>query len=134
MIRAGDGVAVEPSGRYLLVSVREIRWRLFRLPLDGGAEEEINPHGADLVQDTERTLSQAALSTDGRLLLSLQPRDSWFNPPGLLDTATGRITRLPSDDSSDYHAMAWLPDGQIAALHYGLNATLWRFQPTMPAR
>lgn len=59
----------------------------------------------------------------------LSPRDSWFNAPGLLDTATGRVTRIASDDVSDYHSMAWLPDGRILALRVGLRSTLWKFQP-----
>jgi hypothetical protein len=47
------------------------------------------------------------LRRHGRLLLPLQPRDSWFNAPGVLDMATGRLTRLPSDDVSD-SAHSWL--------------------------
>jgi hypothetical protein len=62
-------------------------------------------------------------------LFPLQPLDSWFSPIGLIDTATGRITRVASDDVSDYHSMAWLPDGRILALHVGLRSTLWKFQP-----
>jgi hypothetical protein len=68
----------------------------------------------------------AALGADGRLLVPLT--DAWFNHPATLDTLSGRITRLPSDDVSDYHSMAWLPDGRIMALHVGLRSTLWRFQ------
>jgi hypothetical protein len=59
--------------------------------------------------------------------------DSWFNRPGVLDMNTGRVTRLPSDDASDYHAMSWLPDGRIMALHIGLRSTIWKFQPEAPA-
>jgi hypothetical protein len=47
----------------------------------------------------------------------------------LLDMATGRLTRIASDDVSDYHSMAWLPGGRILALHVGLRRTLWKFQP-----
>ncbi len=127
MIRAGDSVAADPAGRYLVISVEESAVaRLFRWPLDGGAEQQMTARGPDPFKDE---LSPSALSADGRLLLPLQPRDSWFNPPSLLDTTTGLLTRLPSDDSSDYHSMAWLPDGQIVALHIGLRSTLWKFQP-----
>ena len=75
------------------------------------------------------SLSPNALSADGRLLQPLEPVDSWFNPPGLLDTATGRITRIVSDDESDYKSMAWLPDGRMMALHIGVRSTLWKFHP-----
>ena len=47
----------------------------------------------------------------GSCIRSLR-RDSWFNAPGLLDTATGRITRLAADDVSDY-PLCLLPDGRI---------------------
>ena len=47
--------------------------------------------------------------------------DSWFNAPGLLDTATGRITRIASDNVSDYKSMNWVPDGRILAMHIGLR-------------
>ena len=56
------------------------------------------PHGS---------LSPGALSADGRLLHPLSARDSWFNAPGLIDTA----------------------DGRILALHDGLRSTLWKFHP-----
>jgi serine/threonine protein kinase len=52
-----------------------------------------------------------------------------LRPEDILITRDGRITRLPSDDVSDYHSMTWLPDGRIMALHVGLRATPWRFQP-----
>jgi hypothetical protein len=50
----------------------------------------------------------------------------------MLDTAAGRLTRLSSDDVNDYQSMAWLPDGQIMALHNGVRSTLWRFQSAEP--
>jgi len=43
--------------------------------------------------------------------------------------ANGRVTRIASDDVSDYHSMAWLPDGRILALRVGLWSSLWKFQP-----
>jgi len=51
-----------------------------------------------------------------------------LKPENILITRDGRITRLPSDDVSDYHSMTWLLDGRIMALHVGLRATQWRFQ------
>jgi hypothetical protein len=39
------------------------------------------------------------------------PPDSWFNPPVVIDTATGHITRIPSDNQSDYRSMGWISDG-----------------------
>jgi len=126
---AAGGVIVtaDPSGRQLVISANESsKFRLFRVPVDGGSEQEIAaPAGSIALMS--RFLSPNALNADGRLLHPLQ--DSWFNAPGLLDTATGRITRIASDDVSDYQSMAWLPDGRILALHIGLRSTLWKFQP-----
>jgi eukaryotic-like serine/threonine-protein kinase len=129
MIRAGDSVAMDPSGRYLLICANEAsKSRLFRLPLEGGAETEVNLDPKQPLMGTW-FLSPSSLNADGRLLFPLQPLDSWFSPIGLVDTATGRVTRLATDDVSDYHSLAWLPDGRILALRVGLRSTLWRFQP-----
>jgi hypothetical protein len=62
-------------------------------------------------------------------LQSLHTPDSWFNSPGLIDTTTGRVTRIASDDVSDYKSLAWLPDGRIMALHIGVRSSLWKFRP-----
>ena len=129
MIRAGDSVVADPTGRYLVISQSEAsKTRLFRVPLDGSPESEIRLDPSQPLMGTW-FLSPNSLSADGRLLFPLQPRDSWFNPPGLIDTATGRVMRIASDDVSDYHSMAWLPDGRILALRIGLRSTLWRFHP-----
>jgi hypothetical protein len=129
MIRAGDSVAADPSGRQLVISVTEsAKFRLFRVPVEGGTEQEIVTDGSIPLMGGP-SLSPNALSADGRLLQPLESLDSWFNAPALLDTATGRITRIASDDVSDYKSMAWLPDGRILALHVGLRSTLWKFQP-----
>jgi WD40 repeat protein len=129
MIRAGDSVAADPSGRQLVIGVTEsAKFRLFRVPVAGGPEQEIVTDGSIPLMGGP-SLSPNALSADGRLLQPLESLDSWFNAPALLDTATGRITRIASDDVSDYKSMAWLPDGRILALHVGLRSTLWKFQP-----
>ena len=101
--------------------------RLFSVPLDGSPESEI-PLDRSIPVATSQ-LSTNALNGDGRLLVPLAPRDSWFNPPGVVDTATGRITRIPSDNPGDYRSLGWTRDGQVIALKNGLRATVWRFQP-----
>jgi WD40 repeat protein len=127
-IRAGDRVVSDPSGRRLIIeAVEGSQLRLFSVPLDGSPEREIPlDHSIPL---TRSPLSTSGLSADGRLLVPLAPPDSWFNPPAVIDTATGRITRIPSDSRSDYRSMGWTPDGQVIALKNGLRAALWKFQP-----
>jgi serine/threonine protein kinase len=127
-IRAGDRVGADHSGRRLLVEVREsANVRLFSVPLDGSPEREV-PLDQSIRVGNELLVSNG-LSADGRLLTPLSPRDSWFNPPAIIDLATGRITRIPSDHHGDYRSMGWTPSGQVIALMNGLRATLWRFQP-----
>ena len=96
------------------------------MALDGKSEQEISVD--DSVPLFPQVLSPNVLRSDGRLLAPLAPRDSWFDPPSIVDTANGRITRIPSDNTSDYHSMAWLPDGQVVALKIGERATIWKFK------
>jgi WD40 repeat protein len=127
-IRTGDGVVMDPSGHRLIVQVQESsQLHRFSVPLDGSQEREIPVDGS--ISVASMALSPNALHADGRLLTSLLMRDSWFNPAGVIDTVTGRITRIPSGNLSDYHSIGWTPDGQVMALKMGLRATLWKFQP-----
>jgi eukaryotic-like serine/threonine-protein kinase len=127
-VRSGDGVVADPSGRRLIVEVFESsRLRQFSVPLDGSPEREIPLDPA--VPLMPYPASPNSLSEDGRLLVPLGPRDSWFNPPAVIDTNTGRITRIPPDGQSDYHSMGWTKDGQVMATRTGVRAALWKFQP-----
>ncbi len=127
-VRGGDRVVADPSGRRLIVQVRESsQLHLFSVPLDGSPEHEIRLDNS--IRLAVSPLSTSGLSADGRLLVPLAPPDSWFNPPAVIDTATGRVTRIPSDNRSDYRSMGWTRDGQVIALKNGLRATLWKFQP-----
>ena len=42
----------------------------------------------------ELFISPGTIHPDGRMLVSLNLPNSWFNPPALLDMASGRVTRL----------------------------------------
>jgi Tol biopolymer transport system component len=126
-VRAGNRVVADPSGKALLISILEsTNMRLFRVPLDGTSETEVQAGGADAVRYSH--LSPGSLSADGRLLVSLH--STWFSAPAILDTHTGRVQPLPFDGASDYVSMAWLPDGRMIALRLGENSTLWRFTPS----
>ena len=127
-VRAGDSVIVDASGSRLIIqAVESGRLRQFSVPLDGSPEREILLDKAARLYDV--ILSPSALSADGHLLAPLAARDSWFNHPAVVDTATGRIARIPSDNQSDYFSQGWTPDGDVIAIKMGLRASLWKFQP-----
>jgi hypothetical protein len=49
--------------------------------------------------------------------------------PRLTIPPDGRITRIPSENLSDYQSVGWTPQGHVMAVKTGLRATLWKFQP-----
>jgi Tol biopolymer transport system component len=127
-ICAGESVAADPGGQSLLVQVIEApRTRLFRVPVDGGAPREIALNGPFHL--TFDPLNSAEVSRDGRLLVPLASLESWFFVPGVIDLATGRMTRIQTDLLGDYHLIAWTPDGQVAAEANELRSALWKFTP-----
>ncbi len=115
----------------MIVQVQEgYQLHRFNVPLDREPEREI---AADtLISLAPNQLSPNAMRADGRLLTSLLPRDSWFNLPAVVDTSTGRVTQIPSENRSDYQSVGWTPDGQVMALKIGLRATLWKFEAALP--
>ncbi len=126
-IGAGDGVAAHPDGTELVIVRHESsRTLLFRVPSRGGQER---PIVLDKSAPPFSYISPGAIRRDGRMLLSLNVPDSWFNPLAILDMSSGRITRLAGDRVSDLPSAAWLPNGSIAALRLGMASTIWRFHP-----
>jgi predicted Ser/Thr protein kinase len=126
-IGVGDSVVMDPSGRELVVQTRESsRLRLFRLILEGGMQREIKLDNA--VPLFSPFLSPGAMDKTGRLLVSLTPTDLWFSQPGIVNTTTGRITRVSSDTSSDYDYATWTTDGHIMVLQTRLRASMWKFR------
>jgi hypothetical protein len=127
-IAGGEEVIWDPSGRGLVIVRRESsRLTLWRRTLDG-SERQIPIDSAAPLLDL--FVSPGTIHPDGRMLVSLTPTDSWFNPPALLDMASGRVTRLLNNGLNDYGALAWMPDGQIVATQQGLRATIWKFTPS----
>jgi WD40 repeat protein len=128
-ICAGESVAADPDGKSLLVQVIQTpRTRLLRVPLDGGAPREIALNGPFHL--TFDSVNSVEISRDGKLLLvPLASLDNWSYVPGVIDLATGRMTRIKTDQSGDYHSMAWTPDGQVVAGASEVRSTIWKFTP-----
>jgi len=124
-VRAGDFVAVDPAGRYLLVEVSENpAIRLIQVPLDGGAEREV-PRTA-----TERPANMIgpnAIGKDGRILMPLVS-STWNWPAGVIDPRTGEIKRVRVDYTTDFHGLGWTPDGRVIGLGLDSRTQMWKFQ------
>jgi serine/threonine protein kinase len=131
---AGNTALMEPSGHSLTVTrVEGSKVTMFHVFLNGDPEREI-PLDSAMPLDISHLggISSGSMDTHGRLLASLFPPDSWFNPLGILDTATGRITRLTSENLSDHHSAVWTSDGHILATKLSDRVTIWKFQPEKP--
>jgi len=123
----GDAVAADPGGRRLVVSRNANSGiALFEVPLDGGTERPLPMDSA--IRLLPGYISPGTIR-EGRMLISLMIRDSWFNPLALLDLASGHITPVAGDGVSDFHSGAWTRDGQIVVCRLGLVSSIWRFTP-----
>jgi hypothetical protein len=122
-IRNGDDVTVEAATQSLVVMVQDPpKSRLFRIPLNGGPEQEIAGNF-----DLGFGIDPGAIR-DGKLVAPLNSAH-WYWPPGIFDLATGKSARIPLDYIQDFHHMAWTPDGKILAVTMGWQGTMWKFTP-----
>ena len=132
-IRGGNGVAVDPRRRDLLIMLNEPAGkRLIRVPISGGSEQ-IVPLPSDL-RLSPTALSGNAIGTDGRIAVRVAPIDSWFWPAAIFDPATGRVERIPGGDQADMPSPGWANDGRLVTVASRAQASLWRFRPENEAR
>jgi hypothetical protein len=115
---------VEPGGRTLLVELREApTTKLIRVPLNGGAQQEIpglGPLTLGLGIDNEGV-------QDGRLVAPASG-PTWYWPPALFDLASGKSVRIPLEYVNDFHHMSWTPDGKIMACALAWRSNMWKFK------
>ena len=131
-IREGDGVAVDPGGRYLVISLKKEGWQLVRVPIAGGTEEPIRVRGdAPLILES---FAGNAVGADGRIAVIVAPRDSWFWPAGVLDPRTGDVMRLSSGRDVDMTRPGWTPDGHILTWSMAFTSSIWRLRPIPATR
>ncbi len=69
------------------------------------------------------------LDSDGRVLLSATT-ENWRDSAVIFDIRTGEGRGSPLDYVTDFHCLAWTPDGQIMGLRSRLHSTLWKFEPS----
>jgi WD40 repeat protein len=127
-ISEGDGVAVDPNGKGLIVNlVENTGVRLVRVPLAGGPEQDVYVQ-RDLTIDP-LPLAANGLRRDGKLLIGVAPGDSWFFNPAVLDLASGKLTRVPLNFTGDLLLSGWTNDGRILGFGELMHAHIWRFRP-----
>ena len=126
-MRGGDTVTIDPDGKFLVVFASELtKVRLFQVPLNGGVEREIVPQGD---APPVATVSDRAISRDGRMLVVASSPGSWFWTPFVMDLATGRMTPVPTDKLGDYYRPTWTPEGEVYAVVAGMSSAVWKFTP-----
>jgi predicted Ser/Thr protein kinase len=123
-LHAGEFVAMMPGGQSLLVEMVESgRTRLLEVQLDGRGEREIPLNGPFHLANAAITSSGVR---NGKLAAPLASLDSWFDQPGVVDLATGRMTQIPVDFQGDFHFEGWTADGHLIAWAHELRSTIWK--------
>ena len=128
-IHSGDGVAIAADGQSLIIQLVEnqgVRW--IRTRLDGSMEQPIPVKGDS--RFTFAPVGPGAVGRDGRIVLPISVKDSWFWVPAVFNPDTGDVQRIPLPLQADPPAPAWTSDGKIIAVTFNLNSSLWRFQPS----
>jgi hypothetical protein len=127
-ISSGDGVAVDPNGKDLIINLNEQEHvRLLRVPLSGGPQQEIRVR-SDIPLDPY-PVGPGAVSKDGKALVGVVPPDSWFFRLAILDLATGELKRVPLNYAGDIMSSGWARDGRILVTANPIRAHIWRFRP-----
>jgi hypothetical protein len=128
-MRTGDAVAMDPSGKYLVVQVMGApETRMIRVPLDGRAEQEIRQSGA---LRPSVLIMPDAIGIDGRILSPLGSSSPHW-PAGIFDPKAGHFERVDTDLKTDFHALSWMPDGTILGIGLGKVSHIWKFTPEKP--
>ena len=130
-IHIGDGFAVSPDGKSLIVQLWDSEnVRFVRVSLEGGPDEPILAQpGTRFVQ---LPLGPSSVAPDGRILLPISVNDSWFWPPAIFNPATGTVQRIPVTYTGDLFFPSWTSDGKIIAAGYPYMSSIWRFRPSQP--
>ena len=132
-IHNGDGVVLTPDGQHLIVQLIEtggVRW--LKVGLDGSGEDTIPVKGD--AHFTFVPIGPKAVGPDGRIVLPIAVKDSWFWAPAIFDPKTGTVERIPLPFQADPPSPAWTSDGKIISVVYSLTSSLWRFRPSETPR
>jgi hypothetical protein len=126
-LRTGNSVAVDPrSGDPIVQLVDAAGVHLLRMT-DAGTSQPITITSEVLLAPFP--LSSNAVGADGRILVQVTSRDSWFFRPGLVDPVSGRMDRIPLNYEGDVMAPGWGSTNEVVATGSPLRSTMWRFRP-----
>ncbi len=132
-IERGDGIAVYPDGKQLLLERFEKSGvALFRQPRLGGRLEAVQVEPGAL-RLAPRVIESGAIRRDGRILVTVVSKDVSFWRPGLL-SPDGKLQLLPLAFEGDVYAGSWSKDGTVLGVGCSLQSDLWRMAPQAPAR
>jgi hypothetical protein len=127
-ICTGDSVAVDPDGKELTVTLVENGGtRLVRISVSGGPARDVRVQSGLPINPTP--LGGNSVRKDGKLLVGVVPKDSWFFSVAMLDPGSGAFTRIPLNYIGDIFVSNWTNDGRILAFGEPMRAHVWRFRP-----
>lgn len=125
-IAEGDGVAVDPKGKELIIKRDENSGgHLFLVPISGGPSRPIPIFGDWAL--APMPIGQSAVDNDGKILIPVSPQDSWFYRLAILNPATGHVSSIPLTYTGDAINGNWAKDGRVLAVGLPLKSHVWRF-------
>jgi tRNA A-37 threonylcarbamoyl transferase component Bud32 len=121
---AGDGVAVDPHGRYLVISRSTgSGLQVVRRSLGDGSEETIRLAGN--LRFALSSIAPNSIARDGRILALVISPASWSWPVAVIEPKTGSAELLPIYDGW----AGWTPEGDVVGVSWAVAGRLWRFRP-----
>jgi hypothetical protein len=128
-VAKGDSVTVHPiTGELLVQRFEKTGVGLYQVPRQGGAAKEIQVRPG-LLRLAPTPVGARAIDKDGRVLVTVASKDSWFWRAALLDPATGTLGPIRVEFDGDIYLPNWSRDGKVLGMGYTYKSELWRLTP-----
>ncbi len=127
-LTAGESVSADPNGRDLLVTRQDSDTvRLFRVPVNGGAEMPIEFHGDARLSSP--LLGRSAVGPGGLIVAKTGSADKYLYHASLIDPRAGTVVRIPVPLPGEVEMglPVWGRDGKITATAITYSARIYRF-------
>jgi Tol biopolymer transport system component len=126
-IAPGDTVTVSPDGRTLVLTRnQESNPTFVSVDSDGSNAKMIHIENSQSIAPV--SVGARSLNRDGKMLINVSPRDSWFYRLVVLDLATGHVTPMKVTYSGDTISGNWTADGHVLSVGLPLRSHIWRFR------